>query len=147
LRRASEHGLAPADYNEDVLTRTFNDSEGAKKRSREDAVQANARFDVDMTTALLTLGRDVALGRTQPGATDPRWKTLRTPPDLPAALSQAHASGLASWLDAIRPTHPEYAALQKVLVGSAAADERSIALNMERWRSEITILGLRDSVV
>ena len=40
LRRASEHGLTPADYNEDVLTGTFNDSEGAKKRSREDAVQA-----------------------------------------------------------------------------------------------------------
>lgn len=147
LRRASEHGFTPADYNEDVLTRTFNDSEGAKKRSREEAIQANARFDVELTTALLTLGRDVAVGRTQPDAIDPRWKALRTPPDLPATLSQAHAGGLATWLDSVRPTHPEYAALQKVLAGSAAADSRSIALNMERWRWMPDDLGARHLLV
>jgi murein L,D-transpeptidase YcbB/YkuD len=147
LRRASEHGLTPADYNEDVLARTFNDSQSARKGSREDEVQANARFDVDLTTALLTLGRDVALGRTQPGSIDPRWKALRTPPDLPATLSQAHAGGLATWLDSIRPRHPEYAALQKVLAGSAAAGERSIALNMERWRWMPDELGARHLLV
>ena len=147
LRRASEHGLTPADYNEDVLTRTFNDSESAKKRSREDAVQANARFDVDLTAALLALGRDVAVGRTQPDAIDPRWTARRTPPDLMAALSQAHASGLAAWLDSIRPTHPEYAALQKVLAGSAAADQQLVALNMERWRWMPDDLGARHLLV
>jgi murein L,D-transpeptidase YcbB/YkuD len=147
LGRASEHGFTPADYKQDVLLRTFNDPEGTKKRSSEGAVQANARFDVDLTTALLALGRDVALGRMQPDAIDPRWKARRTPPDLPATLAHAYKVDLANWLDSIRPTHPEYAALQKTLAGSATADKRSIALNMERWRWMPDELGARHLLV
>ena len=147
LERASDHGFTPADYNNDVLLRTFTDPARTKKRSREETAEANGRFDVDLTTSLLTLGRDVALGRTQPEAVDPRWKALRTPPDLPATLSHAYTNGLASWLDVIRPTHPEYAALQKVLPASPDADKRSIALNMERWRWMPDELGDRHLMV
>jgi murein L,D-transpeptidase YcbB/YkuD len=120
---------------------------GEQKRSAADTVQADARFDVDLTAALLALGRDVAVGRARPDAIDTRWKARRTPPDLPATLSQAHGAGLASWLDSIRPAHPEYAALQKVLAASAAAVRQSIALNMERWRWMPDDLGARHLLV
>lgn len=134
LERASDHGFTPADYNHDVLLGTSTDPARTKNKSREEIAEANGRFDVALTTSLLTLGRDVALGRTQPEAVDRRWKALRTPPDLPATLSHAYANGLANWLNMIRPAHPEYAALQKVLAASVGVDRQSIALNMERWR-------------
>jgi murein L,D-transpeptidase YcbB/YkuD len=131
LRRASEHGLTPGDYAEESLTGRFSARDDAEE---PESVQAIARLDLALTGALLHLGRDVALGRTQPESIDARWKAMRTPPDLPASLSQALTGSLATWLDSIRPRHPEYAALQQLLAGSTAHDARLIALNMDRWR-------------
>lgn len=144
LRRAPEHGLVLADYNENTLTRAFSslESDGEPK-----SAQAIARLDLALTEALLSLGRDVALGRTRPDAIDARWKAMRTPPDLPGSLSQALTGSLAAWLDSIRPPHPEYAALQKLLAGSTAPDTWLIALNMDRWRWMPDDLGDRHLLV
>jgi len=100
---------------------------------------------VRMTTALLTLGRDVALGRSNPAAVSKDWKARRSAPDLAGTLAAAVATSgtLRAWLDEVRPMHPEYAALQHTLAAInekqktlGAPDPRSgqIALNMERWR-------------
>src|SRR5205085_3721127 len=72
-------------------------------------------LDVRLTTALLAFGRDVAVGRTTPAALDPRWKARRELPDLVGALNRAAGRDLKTWIDVIRPPHPEYAALQQAL--------------------------------
>ncbi|HEX7779057.1 MAG TPA: L,D-transpeptidase family protein, partial [Vicinamibacterales bacterium] len=76
------------------------------------------------TAALLGLGRDVAVGRATPVAIDRRWKARRKPPDLVATLTSAIDGSLAGWLDAIRPQHPEYAALQKALADLTGVRQR-----------------------
>jgi murein L,D-transpeptidase YcbB/YkuD len=58
----------------------------------------------------------VAVGRHKPAVIDRRWNVRRQPPDVAAALNDALAGQMAgSWLDRVRPIHPEYAALQKAL--------------------------------
>ena len=67
------------------------------------ARSALAEADVRITSALLTLGRDVAVGRTKPEQIDPRWKTQRKAPDLVGTLTAAADNGLNTWLDTIKP--------------------------------------------
>ena len=115
VQRAPGHGLTVASYDDADLPRLL-----ASKQSIEETLGADvaqiARLDVRITTSLLTLGRDVAVGRTSPASIDRRWKAARTPPDLVATLvSAADAKGLDGWLDTVRPVHPEYAALQAAL--------------------------------
>ena len=59
---------------------------------------------------------------------------------------------LASWLDAVKPVHPQYAALQKALADlEAEADQagpndervKAIAINLDRWRHLPDDLGDR----
>jgi L,D-transpeptidase YcbB len=114
LRTAREHGFAPEDYSEPQLTEQLT----ALQRSKEDGpdrAKQLAELDARLTTALLALGRDVAVGRTSPGALDRRWKAQRELPDLVHTLNQSVENPKA-WLDTVRPRHPEYAALQQALV-------------------------------
>jgi murein L,D-transpeptidase YcbB/YkuD len=156
LRRAPEHGLPPARYVSVDLPGLL----APEGKSIADALDHDprrlAQLDVRVTTALLTLGRDVAIGRTDPASIDPRWKVRRTAPDLAGSLAQWASTSLDGWLDAVRPVHPEYAALQKALAtlppqaGSEAVDDdaaRRIALNLERWRWMPDDLGERHILV
>jgi murein L,D-transpeptidase YcbB/YkuD len=142
IRQAAEHGFAPREYAEAEVARVV-----AAKRPLEDVLTkdpaAIARFDVRVTGALLALGGDVAIGRGRPESLSPEWTKRRTRPDLATSLAAHAADGrLDTWLDAVRPPHPEYAALQQVLAGmrhegaTGAADPRAqqIAVNLERWR-------------
>ena len=160
VQRAPEHGLAASDYGEPELSRELSDTRAIEEALAKDPAKS-AQLDVRITTALLALGRDVAVGRRGPATIDPRWKLRREPPDLGGTLSAAADAGeLDAWLDRVRPRHPEYAALQKALadlhtqVGSEAApdampDERArrIALNLERWRWLPDDLGARHLLV
>lgn len=156
LRRAPEHGLPLSAY----LSTDLPGLLAPEKKSIAENLQYDAakltRLDMRVTAALLSLGHDVAVGRTDPSSIDPRWKLRRTPPDLAASLAQWTSGSLDGWLDAVRPAHPEYAALQKSLattstqVGSEAADDapaRRIALNLERWRWMPDDLGDRHILV
>lgn len=126
VRRAFEHGLVASDYDEPALARRIEQLRGRDRGAAPDPdhAQQSADLDVRLTTALLALGRDVAIGRGSPERADVRWRARRAPPDLPGTLNAAAANGLASWLDAIRPVHPEYAALQKALAGLHALQKR-----------------------
>lgn len=144
VERAMEHGLAPGDYDHARLQQAvaaLND----KKASA--GVDSLAALDVALTQSLVALGRDVALGRTTPDAIDARWKPMREAPDFSGTLTQALNTSVATWLDTIRPQHPEYAALQKVLASGNTADRDRIALNMERWRWMPDHLGDRHLLV
>lgn len=123
LAAASDHGLDRETYGVAELTRLL---EGLKARGadREAQPQQMAEFDVRLTASLLALGRDVAVGRVPPQTVDPRWKAQRAMPDLAAVLGRAYDSGMSGWLDAVRPVHPEYAALQGALAGLRGAQAK-----------------------
>ena len=146
LGRAREHGLDAADYDEQeiIRLRSLPMSEDGPEKGTEERARALAQADARITSALLTLGRDVAIGRTKPERIDPRWKTRRQPPDLVGTLTAAADNGLNTWLDTIKPKQAQYVALQKALgdpAMSRAADQ--IALNLERWRWMPDELGTR----
>ena len=150
LDRAREHGLDPADYDDQEILRLrlLPTSEDAPEPGSEERVRALAQADVRITAALLTLGRDVAIGRTKPERIDPRWKNRRQAPDLVSTLVAAVEGGVTTWLDTITPKHAQYAALQKALTDpsmSQRADQT--ALNLERWRWMPDDLGTRYLVV
>ena len=116
IRSAPAHGLVAADYDEPAITQLFATLEHGKEKA-PDRLQQLADADVRLTTALLSLGQDVAIGRTSPERVTATWKARRTAPDFVGTLSAAVDGDLKGWLDSIAPRHPEYAALQKALAG------------------------------
>jgi murein L,D-transpeptidase YcbB/YkuD len=150
LETAKEHGLDPAEYgDQDIIKlRALQTSEDAPDKSSEERARSLAEADVRITAALLTLGRDVAVGRTKPGRLDSRWKARREIPNLVGTLTTATDSGVNTWLDTIKPKHPQYAALQKALTDPAMAQHvGQIAVNLERWRWMPDDLGARHIMV
>ena len=150
LGRAREHGLDAADYDEPELIRlrSLPLSEDAPERGTEERARGLAEADVRITSSQLTLGRDVATGRSKPQQIDSRWKAQRKTPDLVGTLTAAADNGLNTWLDTIKPKHAQYAALQKALMDPAMARAASqIALNLERWRWMPDELGTRYIIV
>jgi murein L,D-transpeptidase YcbB/YkuD len=150
LGRAQEHGLNPSDYDQQEIIelRTLQTSEDAPEKGSAERAQSLAGADVRITSALLTLGRDVAVGRTTPTRIDSRWKARRDPPDFVGTLTTAVEGDLNTWLDAIKPKHPQYAALQKALLDPAMAQHAArISLNLERWRWTADDLGARHIIV
>jgi murein L,D-transpeptidase YcbB/YkuD len=152
LRSAADHGLAPEGYGEPDISRA---ADALKTTTDDDdlpfAARARelARFDVRLTSALLTLGRDVAVGR---AAAEPGKKggSRRAAPDVVGSLQRVADGGdLDEWLTSIQPRHPEYAALQSALtaVRSDAAQTAVIAANLERWRALPDDLGARHFLV
>jgi len=114
LRAADAHGLDRAAYGEAELTSLHTALSAGGEKSPQRSQQL-AELDARVTAALLQLSRHVAVGRLEPESVDVRWNAKRQPPDYVTALQQAHASGIGGLLDAVRPQHPEYAALQTAL--------------------------------
>ena len=113
LRSATAHGLDPRDYREaDIAADVEKLSKADDSAARTAALAA---FEVRVTSALLTLGREVALGRAQPQSLAASWKSRRTAPDFASSLSAAVDDSLDRWLSQLQPTHAEYAALQRAL--------------------------------
>jgi murein L,D-transpeptidase YcbB/YkuD len=164
LETATEHGLAPADYDQQTIVRLLDAQFGEDPPKGDALARARqlAEIDTRITAALFSLGHDVALGRSKPGAFSSIWKARRQPPDFVGTLSTAAGTDLTTWLDTIRPRHPEYTALQKELASlrgqpqgdgataaSPAAGDR-IALveaNLDRWRWLPDDLGTRHLLV
>jgi murein L,D-transpeptidase YcbB/YkuD len=116
LRAAPAHGLVAADYGEPQIAKLVDGLERGAANA-PDRLQQLANADVRLTTALLALGRDVAIGRTSPQRIDGRWKARRTAPDLAGTLNRAAENDLKEWTASISPQHPEYASLEKALTG------------------------------
>jgi murein L,D-transpeptidase YcbB/YkuD len=119
LAAADDHALRPEDYEYQALSQERQWlAEGEKNQNKTVRRHELARFELRLTTALLTLGRDAAIGRTDPRKIDPRWKRQRELPDLPAALEKTIAeNALPRWVDRVGPVHPEYARLRKAWAG------------------------------
>jgi murein L,D-transpeptidase YcbB/YkuD len=114
LSTAGRHGLQPADYGEPQV-RQLIDTVEHSKGAAPDHGRLLAELDVQITTALLALGRDVALGRTAPNRGN-HWKARRTPPDFVGALNRAAEADVKKWLEMVQPRDPQYGALQQALI-------------------------------
>jgi len=127
LQTARAHGFAPQDYGEPQLTErlmALKPSKSTPDNEEPDRLQKMADLDAGLTTALLAFGRDVAAGRTSPATVDPRWKARRELPDLAETLGRAAGGDLKTWIDSVRPSHPEYAALQQALTNLQAQRDK-----------------------
>lgn len=164
IRQAADHGLIANNYGESELARLIDELERTKRNAR-DFQDRLAELDVKLTSAVLTLGRDVAVGRpgVRPNGTA---NGPRKPRDFAAILNESVTFDPGSWLERVQPQHPEYAALRRVLSdlrdeleqpgagdGFAVPElpvERRIAqveLNLERWRWMPDDLGARHFIV
>ena len=114
LHDADAHGLRPADYSEPEL-RALHDRLAADSVENTNFARDLAQLDVRLTTSLLQLGRHVAVGRLSPRVIDSRWNARREPPDYVAALEQAAANDVATFLPRVQPRHPEYRKLVEAL--------------------------------
>jgi murein L,D-transpeptidase YcbB/YkuD len=110
LNTARQHGFDPEDYGAKKLLEMSQIVEGIDKGSQQ-RLDELAEFDVRMTAGLLAFGRDVAVGRSNG---DANFKSRRKAPDVVAALA-SHLDDPQKFVEAVRPPHPEYAALQKAL--------------------------------
>jgi len=110
LQTARQHGFDPAEYGVEALLEASQAVEQIEKGTPE-RLQRVADIDVRFTAAMLAFGRDVAIGR-QDG--DRHHKARRQKPDFVAALTE-HIDQPKQFVEAVRPRHPEYAALQKAL--------------------------------
>jgi len=117
LQSARDHGLAAEDYKAtDVAALVA--AVATLGKDAPNRAQQLAELDVRITTALLGLGHDVAVGRTKP--IQPGWKARRVLPNLTGTLDDAvagGAGGVKTWLRAIQPVHPEYENLRAALIG------------------------------
>lgn len=144
LKRASEHGLDPEKYHAAALEERAGTLEAAKAPGAP--VSDLVKFEIDVTSALIALGRDVARGRSGPKAAE----SARAPIDIGAKLAEALGNGsLGTWPDPVRPPHPQYAALQKLLAGGGQPPDRValIAHAMNGWRLLPDDLGARHIIV
>src|SRR5688572_23028643 len=107
LRSSREHGFSPEDYGEREIVQ-MHDAIDKSDKNAPDRSQRLAALDVKLTAALLTLGHDVALGRSRPSSVDGRWKARRQAPDFAGTLARAVDSDVKTWLNDVRPRHPEY---------------------------------------
>jgi hypothetical protein len=82
LSSAEAHGLDAADYGTALLTRR--NTELAATTDAPERARELAAFDARLTSALLTLGRDVSIGRASPAGIDRRPRSRRKSPDLAA---------------------------------------------------------------
>jgi L,D-transpeptidase YcbB len=107
---AHQHGFDPEDYSASELLEMSRAVETIDKESPA-RLERLAEFDARMTAGLIRFGRDVAVGRARG---DAHWKPRRKAPDMVAAVAGA-ADDPATFIDRVRPPHPEYVALQKAL--------------------------------
>ncbi|MEP6782391.1 MAG: L,D-transpeptidase family protein [Acidobacteriota bacterium] len=131
LNTARQHGFDPEDYGAKKLLDMSQAVEGVDKGSQERLDQL-AEFDVRLTAGLLAFGRDVAIGRSNG---DANFKSRRKQPDLVAALVK-NIDDPEKFVEAVRPPHPEYVALQKALDDLIGQKEKGGWPNVPSARSD-----------
>lgn len=136
LQAAREHGLAPEDYDAAALGQLSQALEQGDKDAPDRARQL-ADLDARITAALLTLGRDVAVGRTTPHV--PGWKARRAVPALATALNATANEDVAAWLTAVQPVHPEYEALRQALIDLYGRQQEGTAWPVPASAAEIRV--------
>jgi murein L,D-transpeptidase YcbB/YkuD len=131
LNTARQHGFDPADYGAPELL-AMNLAVEKLEKGSEARLEELAEFDARLTAGMLAFGRDVAVGR-QNG--DRHFKARRKTPDLVAAVTAA-VDDPTKFVEAVRPPHTEYAALQKALDDLIGQREKGGWVKVPSARSE-----------
>jgi murein L,D-transpeptidase YcbB/YkuD len=122
--RAGEDGLEPADY-----LGSFPANPAALRG--EDLAGA----ELYLSDAAARFARDLFGGRTTPSISEPDIVIPRKKLDLVALLGSFDKNGIEPVLARLRPKHPQYLALRKLLASNPEPKlSRKIVVNMERWR-------------
>jgi murein L,D-transpeptidase YcbB/YkuD len=138
IKAVGKEGLDPRDYNPALL-------ENALKSGDPAAVSAAANTVWPLIVRDLALGHVRGAARVQWFVKDPDLPEGRTRELLDAALA---GRGVASTLDNLLPTHPQYGALKNALgLAKDASATSTIRLNMDRWRWLPRDLGDRYIIV
>jgi murein L,D-transpeptidase YcbB/YkuD len=124
VENVDEEGLDPADYNPAAL---------------RDAIETRGEMlDSVATATFLKLAGDLMFGHVRGDSRidwhvkDDSWNVY----DQQALLDRAVKGGVAETLESLLPSHPQYAALKKLL-GDSSVDAKTrdrIRINLDRWR-------------
>ena len=136
LQSAREHGLESADYQSAEIGQLIQTLEHGDKGA-PDRAQQLADLDARITAALLTVGRDVAVGRTTPRV--PNWKARRAVPALATALNVAARGNVTTWLTAVQPVHPEYEALRQALIDLYGRQQEGTAWSVPSSAADVRV--------
>lgn len=114
IARAGEDGLEAADY----LPRSL---QSLPELSGESDV---AGYELAMSQAFINFARDLHAGRTSPSVSAPDIVIARKPVDAAAWLEMVRKSGVEAALQQLRPKHPQYFQLRRMLDGYRSLAER-----------------------
>src|SRR5690349_968418 len=127
IQQIGVEGLNPADYDLPGLQAAMQTGDPA-------AISAAATQRFNMVSSDLALGHVKKPARIDWWVVDPDLNAAKQDTLLRAALAQ---HSLTASLNALLPTHPQYAALKEALAATPATDEAKrnrIRLNLDRWR-------------
>lgn len=135
LQSAREHGLNPAHYQAAEIAQM---RDALLTAGKDDAGRVGqlAELEARITTALLSLGRDVAVGRTKPKSAG--WKARRVAPDLAGTLNSS-AGDVSVWLAMVQPVHPEYEDLRGALLNLYGQQEQGSWGQARAGASEVRV--------
>ena len=127
IQQIGGEGLNPADYDPEGLAAAIQTGNPALV-----SPAATQRFD--LVSSDLALGHVKKQGRTDWFLVDKDLDSAKQDALLRSAIAQGD---VASALNGLLPTHPQYAALKAALAATPASDEAKrdrIRLNLDRWR-------------
>ena len=139
IQAAADDGLDPADYDIHSL---------AAARESFDPARAH-EFDLHFTYSYLKLASHLARGSRSPGTISGTWRAADRGIDLVTNLQTTLEEGdVAEGLQTLVPKAPQYHRLRAELAerrrrGASAAELRTIAINLDRWRWMADDLGPR----
>lgn len=136
LQDAGSDGLEPRDYLS-ALPQNIQDLKGKDLAGAE----------LYLSQSFWKYGRDLSAGRTTPAVSEPDIIISRKKTDVKGWLTLADKRGPAKIVAALRPQHPQYLALRKMLPRAKGAKARQIVVNMERWRWLPRSLGKKHVLV
>ncbi|MEM9331161.1 MAG: L,D-transpeptidase family protein [Pseudomonadota bacterium] len=138
LQSATADGLEPRDYLS-ALPQNIQNLTGKDLAAAE----------LYLSQSFWKFGRDLSAGRTTPAVSEPDIIISRKKTDVQGWLKLASRRGPAKVIAELRPPHPQYAALSKLLATTkpGSAQARQIIVNMERWRWLPRSLGKRHVLV
>lgn len=136
LQNAGADGLEPSSY-------LFGIPKNIQALTGKDLQSA----ELYLSQAFWKFGRDLSAGRTTPAVSEPDIIISRKKADVQGWLKAANRSGPAKVVSQLRPSHPQYLALRKLLPGAKGSKARQIIVNMERWRWLPRNLGKQHVIV
>ena len=107
-----------------------------------------AAAELFLSGAFYSFGRDLFSGRTTPSVTEPDIVISRKKVSREGMMKTAAKKGPLAVIKQLRPGHPQYIRLAKLLAATKSGSKRrKIIINMERWRWLPSNLGKKHVLI